>query len=219
MKLDIRADIKQAQKGLSRIQKRVIPKATSNAINDLLFPIAKKEAPQEMDRIFEGGATKFTRNAFRYSKSNAKSLTAYVFAGRIQGEYLKFAVEGGTRFPKNRTILASTKNSKLNQYGNIKRGALKKMLTDKKKFFNGVPKGQPWLGEGIFERYGRKRYDKKRKRVIQGRIRKVASYIDRGQYRPIFPFAEIAGNVVFSRDDGIARKFRRRLREELEKRG
>lgn len=219
MKLDIRADLKQAQKGLSRIQKRVIPKATSNAINDLLFPIAKQEAPKEMDRVFEGGATRFTRNAFRYSKSNAKSLTAYVFAGRIQGEYLKFAVEGGTRFPKNRTILASTKNSKLNQYGNIKRGTLKKMLTDKKKFFNGVPKGQPWLGEGIFERYGRRRWSRREKKFIGGKIRKVASYIDRAQYQPIFPFAELAEDVVFSRDDGIARKFRRRLREELAKRG
>lgn len=219
MKLDIRADIKEAQKGLSRIQKRVIPKATSNAINDLLFPIAKKEAPKEMDRTFEGGATKFTQRAFRYSKSNAKNLTAYVFAGPIQGEYLKFAVAGGTRFPKNRTILASTKNSKLNEFGNIKRGELKKMLTDRKKFFKGTPKGQPYLGEGIFERYGRKRWDRRNKKFIGGRIRKVASYIDRGQYRPIFPFAEIAGNVVFSRDDGIARKFRRRLREELEKRG
>ena len=219
MKLDIRADIKEAQRGLSRIQKRVIPKATSEAINDLLFPIAKKEAPKEMDRVFEGGPTKFTRNAFLFSKSNAKNLTAYVFAKDIQGGYLKFAVAGGTRFPKNRTILASTKNSELNEFGNIKRGTLKKMLTDRKKYFKGVPKGQPMLGEGIFERYGRRRWSKKQKKLIGGKIRKVASYIDRGQYRPIFPFAEIAGNVVFSRDDGIARKFRRRLREELEKRG
>ena len=215
MKLDIRDNIKEVTKGLSRTQRKQIPYAASRAISDLLFPLAKKELPKEMDDTFQGGATGFTKRAFRYSKSNKKNLSAIVFAGTKQDEYLKYMVEGGIRFPKKRTLLVSTKNSKLNKFGNIPKGTLNKMLEDKKKFFKGVPKGQPWLGEGIFERYGRKRYDKKRKRVIQGRIRKVASYVGRAQYQPKFPFAEVAQTVVFSREGGIARKFRRRLEEAL----
>lgn len=215
MKLDIRADIKEATRELNRIQRKQIPFAASRAINDLLFPIAKKEAPKEMDRTFKGGATGFTKRAFRYAKSNKKNLSAIVFAGPDQDEYLKFMVNGGTRFPNKRTIIASTKNSKLNKYGNIPKGTLNKMLDDKKKFFKGTPKGQPYLGEGIFERYGRRRWDRRNKKYTGGRIRKVASYIDRAQYRPLFPFAEVAENVVFGREDGFARKFRRRLDEAL----
>lgn len=215
MEIDIRDNIREVTKGLSRTQRKQIPYAASRAINDILYPLAKKELPKEMDDAFQDGATPFTKRAFRYTKSNKKNLSAIVFAGDKQDEYLKFMVEGGIRFPKNRTLIVSTKNSKLNKFGNIPKGTLNKMLDDKKKHFKGVPKGQPWLGEGIFERYGRKRYDKKRKRVIQGRIRKVASYVDRAQYQPLFPFAQVAEETVFSREGGIARKFRRRLQEAL----
>lgn len=223
MKLDIRDNIKEVTKGLSRTQRKQIPFAASRAINDLLFPLAKKELPREMDDTFKGGATGFTKRAFRYAKSNKKNLSAIVFAGPKQDEYLKFMVDGGTRFPGkgslfkrgSRALVVSTKNSKLNKYGNIPKATRDKIFDDDKKFFKGIPKGAKFQSEGIWERYGRQRWSKKEKKKIGGRIRMVAAYKQRAQYQPLFPFAEVAGNVVFSRDDGFARKFRRRLEQAL----
>ena len=210
MNINVSADIKAATRHLSRIQKQQIPFAASGALNHVAFVSARKELPMQTDKVFDGGAVRFTQTGFRYKKASKRELIATVFIDPAREAYLRFMVQGGTRFPNNRAILVSTKHSKLNKFGNIPRGTLKRMIEDKNKFFKGIPKGRQ--GEhlaGIWERYGRK--------TKQGgqRIRMVANYEGKAQYTPKFPFGTFVEGVVFSRKDGFAVIFQRNLERAL----
>lgn len=218
MQIDLRDNIKEVTKELSRYQKRQIPFCASYAINGLLYPIAKQTLPKAMDIAFEGGAASFTKRGFFYKTSNKQNLTAYVYAGVKQDEYLKYQVFGGTRTPKNVSLLNTTINSPVNKQGNLKPNKRTQMINDKKKFFKGIPKGAKWAGkenEGIWERYGRQRWSRRLKRKVHGQIRMVASYKQRGQYKPVFPFRRLTEQAVFNVHTGFAPRFKAKLEQEL----
>lgn len=207
MRIDIQSNIKEITKNLSRYQKEQIPFAASQTLNQLATRLSFDVLPKKTTEVFEGGAVPFTQKGFRYKRSNKRNLIATVFIDPARAKYMQFMVEGGTRFPNKRAILVATSNSKVNKYGNIPRGTVQDMIQNKTKFFNGVPKGkQGSQYEGIWERYGRKTG----KNAGQ-RIRMVARYEDKAQYKPLFPFGNFAKDVVFSRNDGFARLFRSNL--------
>lgn len=202
MQINLKIDVDKATRYLNVVHKDQIPFAASKTINDLAFRLSRQVLPDKTQEIFEGGATPFTKRGFRYKRSTKRDLIATVFIDPSRAEYMKFMVDGGTRFPKRRSIIVSTKQSKLNQYGNIPRGTIKQMIDNKDKFFKGIPKGRTGEQyEGIWERYGRKSKDGGE------RIRMVAKYTDKAGYKPKFPFASIAEGVVFSRTDGFQSKF------------
>lgn len=209
MRIVVKDTLKELSRDLTNIQKKQIPFAASQALNQLAYEIAKKVMPEKADQTFEGGATAFTRKAFNYKKSTKRDLTAIVFINEAQNKYMQFMVQGGTRFPNKRAILVSTKQSKLNKYGNFPKGKVSQMLADKSKFFSGVPKGQSDKPAGIWERYGRG------SRAGGQRIRLVALYTQEAQYKPLFPFGTFGKNYVFSRNDGFAAKFRKNLERAL----
>lgn len=208
MRIVLKDNIKEITKDLNWMQREQIPFAASKTINELAFEISRKVMPEKADQTFEGTATPFTKRGFKYTRSDKRNLTAYVFIDEAQAKYMKFMVSGGTRFPNKRAILVSTKHSKLNKYGNIPRGTLNNMINDKKKYFKGVPNGKSGSNfEGIWERYGRSGDGKK--------IRMVAKYTDDAQYRPLFPFGTFTKDVVFSRSGGFATKFRINLQKAI----
>jgi len=210
MLISVKTEIDNVKNYLSSTQKKQIPFAASQALNTLAYKIAKQTMPEKADQTFEGGATPFTKRGFNYKKSTKYDLMANVFVNEAQAKYMYFMVQGGARFPKNKAILVSTRHSRLNQYGNIPRGTLQRMIEDKAKFFNGVPKGLSGANfEGIWERYGRQ--------TKQGgqRIRMVAKYTNKAQYKPLFPFGEFTQGVVFSRNDGFAKLFIKNLERAL----
>jgi len=210
MQISVKADIKALTRGLTDIQRRHIPYATSRALNDVAATVALKSLRQKAQEVFEGGATGFTKTGFRYEKSNKQNLMAKVFVEGARAEYIRFMVYGGTRFPKNRSLMIPTKHTKLTKLGNIKRSEYAKMINDRTKYFSGVPKGLQ--GEhlaGIWERYGR------RTRRGGQKIRMVAKYRGRGLYQPVFPYADTVAGVVFGRKDGVSERFRKRLAEAL----
>lgn len=210
MQISIKADIKKLTRGLNDIQKKQIPFATSRALNDVARQASTKTLRERADKVFEGGATSFTKSGFRYEKSNKQNLTAKVFIDPARAEYMKFQIAGGTRFPKNRALMIPTTHTRLNKFGNITRGTFNRLINDRAKYFSGIPKGmQGAANEGIWERYGRQT-----KRGGQ-KIRMVAKYRKRGQYQPLFPYAETIEGVVFGRKDGVAERFRKRLAQAL----
>ena len=144
-------------------------------------------------------------------KSNKRDLTAVVFVDEAQAKYMRFQIRGGIRFPLRNALMISTDKTRLNRFGNITPATYRQMINNKTKYFKGVPNGKSGQNyEGIWERYGRS------KRYPGGqRIRMVARYIDKAQYRPLFPFAETTQGVVFSQQSGIAIRFRKRLAEAL----
>jgi len=211
MRISIESDVKRLSATLNRAQRTQIPFAISKTLNQIAYQVAKETMPKKADQTFAGGATPFTKRGFKYVKSTKNKLWATVFIDKDQAKYMKFMVQGGTRFPEKRAILVSTKQSRLNKYGNIPRGTLQKMIDDRSKFFKGTPKGKPNAPAGIWERYGRKG----RSSSAGQKIRLVALYTSEAQYKPLFPFGEFTEGVVFSRRDGFALKFQKNLADAL----
>lgn len=219
MKISIKTNIAEVTKDLTRVQKKQIPFAASQTLNQLAFDLTKrnkkgvlgKATATTFDKKRGKGATDFTQKNFFFEKSNKQNLTAWVFWDNKNADYMKFQVAGGTRPPKNRAIAIGTKHAKkhLDKYGNLLKGEMSKMLKDKDNYFSGTPNGATSRSEGIWERYGRstKRGGKK--------IRKIVSYVDIASYRPNFQFASIAARFVFGEKGGFESKFRENLRRAL----
>jgi len=220
MKIDIRADIKAATKSLNRIERKQIPFATSQTLNQLAFELTKKRGAGVIGRATTKtfkkksgtGATRFTQRNFFFHKSTKRELTAEVFWDESNADYMKFQVAGGTRFPKQKSVLVPTSHSKkyLDAYGNFRPSVLDEMFGGKNpKYFKGVPKGAKRQSEGIWERYGRQT------KTGGQKIRMVAAFKGNAQYQPLFPFGKITKDYVFSQDNGFARKFRSNLEKAL----
>ena len=222
MQINVKTNIKQVSRGLSRTQRKQIPFATSRALNDTAWQLTqkgggnsvlgKKAADTFKKKSGAPGATMHTRRGFKYTKSNKQNLTAYVFWDDARGHYMSFQVYGGTRHPNKRYLRVPTKksNALLNAFGNFREDRVTKILQDKQKYFEGKPKGFPNAGAGIWERYGRQT-----KRGSGQRIRMVASYEDKAQYKPLYPFAETVRGYVFGQENAFARNFRKRLKDAL----
>ena len=209
MNINISSDINNLTKYLHSFQRQQIPFAASKTLNQVAYHAARREMPTKAEMIFQGGATNWTKQGFKYKKSNKSNLMAEVFIDTAQKKYMKFMVSGGTRFPEKRAVLVSTKYSRLNKYGNFPKNYVKNIIGDKKKFFSGQPKGHPNAPPGIWERYGRS------SKGGGQRIRIVALYTDQAQYQPLFPFGKFTEGVVFSRDNGFAVMFRKNLLDAL----
>tara|TARA_S200002703_G_C3795496_1_gene245602 strand:+ start:2103 stop:2759 length:657 start_codon:yes stop_codon:yes gene_type:complete len=213
IQINVSSNIRDVARGLSSIQRKQIPFAASRALNDVAFEAGPKGKvlADKADKTFRGGATRFTQRGFKVKKSNKRDLTAVVFVDEAQAKYMRFQIRGGIRFPLRNALMISTDKTRLNRFGNITPATYRQMINNKTKYFKGVPNGKSGQNyEGIWERYGRS------KRYPGGqRIRMVARYIDKAQYRPLFPFAETTQGVVFSQQSGIAIRFRKRLAEAL----
>ena len=213
IQINVKSNIADVSRGLSRVHRKQIPFAASRALNDVAFEAGPKGKvlADKADKTFQGGATRFTQRGFKVKKSTKRDLTAIVFVDEAQAKYMRFQIRGGTRFPLRNALMISTDKTRLNRFGNITPATYKQMINNRTKYFKGVPKGKSGQNyEGIWERYGRN------KRYPGGqRIRMVARYIDKAQYRPLFPFGETVEGVVFSQQSGIAVRFRKRLAEAL----
>lgn len=213
MQINVSSNIKEVTRGLNAVQRKQIPFAASLALNDVAFEAGPKGKvlAEKADKTFKGGATRFTQRGFKVKKATKRDLTAEVFVDKNQAQYLRFQIYGGTRFPLHKALMISTDKTRLNRFGNITPATYKQLINNKTKYFKGVPKGKSGQNyEGIWERYGRS------KRYPGGqRIRMVARYVDKAQYRPLFPFAETTQGVVFSQQSGIAVRFRKRLAQAL----
>lgn len=236
LKINVSSNIKEVKKELSKIEQQQIPFAASKTLNQIAFKAAREVLPKDADKTFQGGATRFTQRGFKYTKSNKRNLTAWVFIDPVTHDYMRFMVQGGRRFPEKRAILATTMHSKLNKHGNMPRSLIQSIISDKQKFFKGVPKGIKVPFDGVWERYGplsQKQWDKYRaKKTSKNRqqytyhkripgkprrlkIRMVAYYADSTGYRPVFPFGKFVEGVVFSRNDRFAKQFRKNLEDAI----
>ena len=127
--------------------------------------------------VVRDGAVAFTQRGFevpKWGKAKPKDLSAVVKVKRLQNDYLKYQIEGGTRTPKGRAILGANQNTvrtNLTKQGNLKRSTIQKLINDNEKYFKGTPKGSNG-SEGIWERYG-----KTKAKPSGQRIRQIARYM------------------------------------------
>ena len=225
MQIDVKAIVGDAEKDLLFFEKRQLPFATMLALNETAKYLTKKKPSKQgvlgkaTGQTFTNkgrkvkAATKHTKTGFFYKQATKTNLTAWVFWDSKLGDYMNFQLFGGTRFPKRRTLVVPTTKSKtyVDRWGNLKQDAVSTLLSDRGKFFTGIPKGAKWPSPGIWERYGRQT-----KRGKGRRIRMVASFENSETYRPLFPFAELTGKFVFSHNDhAFVPNFRRAIDKAL----
>ena len=94
MNINIKADIKPLNKKLTSAQKKQIPFATANAINQTAFQ-TRKQLQKDMGNTFRGGAAPFTKRGVLVQKATKKNLEGAVFINKEQSKYLKKAMNGG----------------------------------------------------------------------------------------------------------------------------
>ena len=99
----------------------------------------------EMPRVFDR-PTPFTLRAVGYRPATKANLTAEVFIRQAQAQYLDLQIKGGIERPKRRALLKPV-GLPLNVYGNMTRGAIKRLLA-KKNTFSGEVNGRG----GIWQR-------------------------------------------------------------------
>lgn len=173
MQFGIKSNVREVERGLNDVARRQIPYATAVAINDVLKDIkrnSEKRLRRQLDR-----PTPFTMKAFRIRFANKRTLTGMVFVAPIQAKYLHWAEDGGTRSPKGRAIAVPVKQ-RLNKYGNMPKGALKRALA-KPTVFAGAPKGRPGA-PGIYQRMGK----------ANSKLKLLASFEPIARYKPRLGF-------------------------------
>tara|TARA_R100000479_G_scaffold143671_1_gene79238 strand:+ start:247 stop:846 length:600 start_codon:yes stop_codon:yes gene_type:complete len=127
MQIKVKDNSKQLAKKLTAMQKKQIPFATAQAINNTLFGLRKEMAKQTVKKLDR--PVPFTQRGFLVTKAKKTNLVGVL---RIKPEvesYLQYQIDGGVRKPSSKKIpVPITKNKRLNKYGNIagKRGGLVK---------------------------------------------------------------------------------------------
>ena len=184
MKIRVTSNIKQVAKKLDVIQKAQIPFAASVAIKETLGTgrmrgkgldgVLTREMNKRLDR-----PRRQTTKAFFKKSSNKRNLTGTLGFFDWANAFMKFLVFGGTRTTGKNIPIPYKKNARLDQYGNI-RGKKSGLIKKKTQFFGNVG--------GLDGVYERSKRDPKPKLII-GFKRAV-------NYRPMFPFYEIAGRYI-----------------------
>lgn len=190
MQLSVDSDLKRFEQDLTDIQKKQLPFATSVALNNTAVE-AQKEAQREMGKRLDR-PTPFTKKGVRVKRSTKQKLQAEIFIQEIQAEYLKYAIEGGTRKPKNKAIPIPQK-IRLNKYGNMPRGKIKQLLARDDVFVINNDESA-----GIYQR------------LRNGTYRLLASFHSEAKYKERYPFEEIVQKEA-------GKRFRAFMQQSLDK--
>jgi hypothetical protein len=125
MQIKIKDNIKEFSKGLNKFQKKQMPFATAQAINNTLFGLRKEMAKQTVKKLDR--PVPFTQRGFEVNKANKRNQVGFLVIRTEVAKYLKYQIDGGIRTSTNKIPVPITKNMRLNKFGNIagKRGKVK----------------------------------------------------------------------------------------------
>ena len=220
MQISVRSNIKEVTRGLSRLEKKYVPKATRNAINETLFGLGKALS-REMQSVFDE-PTAFTtggekKSPFIYEKADLSKFAGEIRFKKKQAAYLRWQVYGGTQKPKKRAIPVPTK-VKRNKYGNLAKGWQK--ILQKPHHFSGVPKGTKVTGTGGYSGYANqyaylvsagiwKRMGATKKNPAGTWLQLQISWEEKTEYQKQFHFHEFSRRYIKRH---FAKNFREKLR-------
>lgn len=142
--LQMSVDMREVERGLNSIAKTQLPFAVALGINDVAGQIVEAERvalTRDLDR-----PTKFTTRGLAVSRASKRRLIGVVGFKQIQADYLSLQASGGTRRAKRRAVLVPV-NQRLNKYGNMPKGAVKRALA-RPDVFSGTVNGTA----GIWQR-------------------------------------------------------------------
>lgn len=209
MSIIIRADFSAAVHRLDDLQKKQVPFAAKNAVNDLARKIIEVEQ-DEMQTVFQS-PTRWTLGSLfirEYAtKSNLRAVVDFKdgIKSRSAGKYLAAQIYGGSRrikavetfFAKRglmpegyRIVPASVR---LDSHGNISLSSFKKMVqgvSDGTHFALLQRRGK--LSPGLYVR-GKRR----------GKVKALIVYVSQAEYDKRFRYFEVAVHVVQTSADSV----------------
>nr|CUV28861.1 Hypothethical protein [Ralstonia solanacearum] len=151
--MSIRIDTSQLKKlarALDDFAKKQVPFATAQAINAVAKQVQAAERVN-MARVLDR-PTPFTLNSISVKLANKSSLTAMVYVKDIAAAYLLPYEAGGLNKLNSRTLLKPVEQ-KVNQYGNLPRTTVKRLLARPNVFVGRVRfKKSGQVIDGIWER-------------------------------------------------------------------
>lgn len=222
MNLSVKMDIKDAERHIWHINRRHIPYAVHQALNDTAFQALKAVRAQIVKLLHK--PIPWTVRGVLVQKSRSKrDLSAAVFISVERWKYLQYQVEGGIRMKDNGGVVAiPTRFVKRNKYGNPVKSQRPKELLKRPDVFSGTPVGggRP---AGIYKRG----HAVKTGRGKRGGSRTVGAAATSGHsttliplyiykrttsYRSRFPFRRIVVGLARNR---FRRNFDRRLQAAL----
>lgn len=168
--LSLESNIDAFERSLTRFERQQLPFALSLAINETLADV--KEAEEVRLPLVLDKPTPFTRRGLMIQRATKRRLAGALKYKDIQKRYLMLQETGGRRVPKKNAIVIPV-NQRVNKFGNLSRGAVKRLLA-KPNVFSGEVNG---VG-GIWQRPRRK----------GGRLKLLIAYEKQAQYRPRLRF-------------------------------
>ena len=219
MQISVRSNIKEVTKSLSALEKKYIPKATRNAINETLFGLGKALS-QEMRSVFDE-PTSFTtgtdkRPPFVYEKAGLKKLAGEIRFKKIQASYLRWQVKGGVQRPSGTAIPVPQRKYQ------AKHGGLKpkwKSVLNKPDHFSGTVKklgGGSESRPGIFKITKKGKWSKREERRVGRRFELVIGWERQAKYEERFHFYDYSRRFVRK---NFMKNFREKLRWYVQNRG
>lgn len=175
-------------RSLDDFRRQQLPFATALALTDTARYDVVPAIERQIDIVFDR-PTPFTRRGVGYRPAYKNRPVARVFIKDIQARYLELEEYGGVRMPRKRALVLPV-GQRVNQYGNLPRGSVQRLLA-RQDTFSGMVNGQG----GIWQR------------TRKGGLKLLVAYEDRATYRPIFKFHETAkraAEVAFPKRFGAA---------------
>lgn len=105
--INIATNYKQLEKRLNNIQRKQLPFAFANTLNDVAFKVRKQIVDRTFPRSFDVRDKKFASASFRVKKANKRKLESVVFDKLDRGN-LKLHAKGGTRRGRSGSIAVPT---------------------------------------------------------------------------------------------------------------
>mgnify|MGYP003147309847 CR=1 FL=1 len=192
MQINIKSNIKEVTKWTTDAQKKQIPFATANAINNTLFGLRKEMKKQTVKKL--NNPTPFTQNSFLIDKAKKTHIKGVLFIKEAAAKYLKFQIDGGVR-SSGKKFSIPTSNAKLNKFGNIigKRNGLIKKQSQFLQTIGGIT--------GVWERQK------------GGGLKLIIALRNSVSYKPKFPFYVIGDKYIKSTfDKNFANSFNKAMR-------
>lgn len=176
--ISFESNIREWAADLKDFQRRQLPFATASALTDLARYDVAPAIERQIDRVFDN-PTPFTKKGVGYRWATKSSLVSTVFMKDIQGQYLRLEETGGVRTPQGRAIVMPV-GQRLNQYGNIPKGAVKRLLA-RPDVFTGRINGVAGVWQRTMDRTTKERG-----------VKLLIAWEDKATYTPRFGFYETA---------------------------
>lgn len=106
-KINMTTNYKQINKRLSLIQRKQLPFAFSNALNDVAFAVRKRIVDRTYPRSFSVRDKRFASASFRVAKANKRKLEACVF-DKLERANLRLHAKGGIKHGRGNIAIPSS---------------------------------------------------------------------------------------------------------------